>query len=154
MKGKLQSILLKCAEQQIIEREATIYAVREECNQLELVTEVKCYGPALPSIHPADIVCRPLDCPVTTEEYIPRVSFMIPRFQEERKNDACLCLPPFFSYRGGYKMCLMVYCNGSSDVKGKFASIYVRVLSGEHDKKLNWPLHCKVEIEIQIAHKG
>ena len=51
-------------------------------------------------------------------------------------------------------MCLMVYCNGSSDVKGKFASIYVRVLSGEHDKKLNWPLHCKVEIEIQIAHKG
>ena len=144
-------------QRQIIEREATICAVREEFNQLELMTKVRCYGPALPSIHPADIVSRPLDCPVTTEEYIPRVSFMIPRFQEERKNDACLCLPPFFSCRGGYKMCLMVYCNaGSSDVKaiGNFTSIYVRVLSGEHDKKLNWPLHCKAEIEIQSTHKG
>ena len=143
-------------QQQISESETSnsIHAIREECDQLELMTKVRCYGPALPFIHPADIVSRPLDCPVTTEEYIPRVSFKIPRFQEERKNDACLCLLPFYSHRRGYKMCLMVYCNGSSNVKGKFASIYIRVLSGEHDKKLNWPLHCKVEIEIQSALKG
>ena len=79
---------------------------------------------------------------------------MIPRFLEERKNDTCLCLPPFYSHRGGYKMCLFVLCNGLLEVKGEFVSIYVRSLSGKYDKKLNWPLHCRVEIEIQSAHKS
>ena len=54
-----------------------------------LTSKVKCYWPALPYIHPVDIefLFRPLDCPVTTEEHIPRVSFMIPRVsrgKEER----------------------------------------------------------------------
>ena len=136
------------------ERGASIRAIQEECDELMITSKVRCYGPALPFIHPADIVSRPLDCPVTTEEYIPRVSFMIPRFQEKRKNDTCLCLPPFFSHRRGYKMCLMVYCNGSSDVKGEFVSICVRLLSGKYDDQLDWPLHCKVEIEIPSVRKS
>ena len=69
------------------ERGASIRAIQEECDELMITSKVRCYGPALPFIHPADIVSRPLDCPVTTEEYIPRVSFTIPRFQEKRKND-------------------------------------------------------------------
>ena len=141
-------------QQQISEQEASICAVKEECDQLVLTSKVKCYGPALPYIHPVDILPRPLDCPVTIEEHVPRVSFMIPRFQEERKNDTCLCLPPFYSHRGGYKMCLFVYCNGISGVKGEFISVYVRVFSGKYDKMLDWPLHCKVEIEIQSARKS
>ena len=51
-------------------------------------------------------------------------------------------------------MCLMVYCNGMSEVKGKFVSIYLRSLYGKYDKGLNWPLRCKVDIEIESARKG
>ena len=137
----------------ICEGEASICAVREEFDKLMLTSKVRCYGPALPCVHPIDIVSRPLHSPVTTEEYIPRVSFMIPRFHEERQNDACMYLPPFFSYRGGYKMCLSVYCNGFLGAKGGSVSVYVCGLSGKYDEKLEWPLHCKVEIEIQSAQK-
>ena len=135
----------------ICEREASICAVREEFDNLMLTSKVRCYGPALPCVHPIDIVSRPLHSPETTEEYIPRVSFMIPRFCEERKNDAYICLPPFFSYRGGYKMCLSLYCNS---VKGKSASVCVCILSSKYDEKLEWPLQCKVEIEIQSVQKS
>ena len=141
-------------QQQISEREASICAVRKECDQLVFTSQVRCYGPALPHIHPADIVSRPLDSPVTTEEYVPQVSFKIPRFLEERKNGACMCLPPFYSHRGGYKMCLLVYCNGYLSVKGEYVSISIRVFSGNYDDKLDWPLHCRVEIEIPSARKS
>jgi hypothetical protein len=136
-------------QQQIREKEASICATGEQYSQLELVSKERCYGPMLPRIHPADIVSRPLNDPVTTEEYIPRISFAIPRFEEERKNDACVCLPPFFSHSRGYKMCLLVYCNGYFGFKGDYVSVEPRILSGEYDANLEWPLHCKIEIEIR-----
>ena len=139
-------------QQQIREKEASIYLIREQCDQLELVSKERCYGPMLPRIHPADVVSRPLSDPVTTEEYIPRVTFSIPRFEEERKNDTCLCLPPFFSHSGGYKMCLLVYCNGCFGYKGDYISVEPRVLSGKYDDELEWPLRCKIEIEIHGVH--
>ena len=141
-------------QQEISVREASVCAVRKECDQLVLTSQVKCYGPALLHIPPADIFSRLLDITMTAEEYIPSVSFMIPRFLEEKNNDARLYLPSFYSHKGGYRMCLMVYCNGFPSVKGEYVSIYVRVCSGNYDVKLDWPLHCKVDIEIQSAHKS
>ena len=139
-------------QQFIREKEASICAIREECDQLVLASKVRCYGPALPHIHPANIVSRPLHNPETSEEYIPRVTFTIPRFEEERMNDTCLYLPPFYSHGGGYKMCLVVYCNGFRGYKGDSVSVEPRILSGIYDEKLEWPLHCKIEIEIQGVH--
>ena len=141
-------------QQQIIKKEASIHAINEKCDELAFVSLVRCYGPALPHIEPANILSRPPNSPVTTEEYIPQISFTIPRFLEERKNDTCLCLPPFYSYRGGYKMCLVVYYNGALEVKGEFVSIDVCVLSSKYDKKLNWPLRCRVEIDICNVRKS
>ena len=51
-------------------------------------------------------------------------------------------------------MCLLVYCNGVLEVRGEFASVYVRVVSGQYDKKLNWPLRCRVEIDIRNVRKS
>ena len=133
-------------QQQIMEKEASIYAVRDQYDQLELVSKERCYGPMLPRIHPADIVSRPLNDPETTVEYIPQVTFSIPRFEEERKNDACMCLPPFFSHRRGYKMCLLVYCKGC---KANSISVEPRILSGQYDDELEWPFHCEIEIEVR-----
>ena len=99
---------------------------------------------ALPSIDPADIVSRPVDSQPSTKENTPRVSFSIPNFDKERKNDAVLYLPPFYSHNGGYKMCLVVYCNGYSQLRGKRLIILVSVLKGKYDDLLDLAikLHC------------
>ena len=49
-------------------------------------------------------------------------------------------------------MSLVVYCNGYLGYKGEYVSIEPRILSGKFDEKLEWPLHCKIEIEIQSVH--
>ena len=90
-------------QRQISEREVPVCAVRKECDQLILLSQVKCYGPALPHIPPADIFSHLLESTMTTEECIPKLSFKIPRYLEERKNDANLYLPPFYSHGGGTK---------------------------------------------------
>ena len=54
------------------------------------------------------------------------LSFTIQNFVEERKNDAVLCMPPFYSHNGGYKMCLVVYCNGYREAKGNYLTVLVR----------------------------
>ena len=143
------SQLITELQQQIMEKETSIHAVREQCNQLELVSKERCYGPMLPHIHPADIVSRPLSNPETTEKFIHRISFSITRFEKERKNDTCLCSPPFFSHSRGYKMCLLVHCNGYFGFKGDYVSVEPRILSGQYDDELKWPLHCKIEVELR-----
>ena len=69
--------------------------LKKDLATLTFESKVRCYGPALPSIDPADIVSRPVDSPPSTKEYTPRISFMISNFELECKNDAVLCLPPF-----------------------------------------------------------
>ena len=49
---------------------------------------------------------------------------------------------------------ILVHCNGFQSVKGEYMSIYVRVCSGKYDAKLNWPLHCKVNIKLRSARKS
>ena len=130
---------------------ATTYTLNTDLAALTFESKVRCYGPALPSIKPADIVSRPLDSRPTTKEYTPQVSFTITDFETECKNDAVLCLPAFYSHRGGYKMCLVVYCNGCDTAKGNL-TILVRVLKGKYDDHLEWPLNCTAEIEIKNVH--
>ena len=133
-------------------RAATSCALEKHHTTLMFESKVRCYGPALPSIHPADIVSRPLDSLPTTREYTPRVSFTIKNFETERKNDAVLCSPTFYSHSGGYKMCLVVYCNGCCEAKGNYVTIFISVLKGKYDNYLEWPLNCTVAIEISGVH--
>ena len=74
---------------------------------------------------------------------------MIQNFERERKNDAILCLPPFYSHIGGYKMCLVVCCNGYREAKGNHLTVLVSVLRGKYDHLLDWPLNCSVMIQIK-----
>ena len=121
--------------------------LKNDLATLMFESKVRCYGPALPFIHPANIVSRPAYCRPMLEEYTPRVSFMIPNFEKERKNDAVSCLPPFYS--GGYKMCLIVYCNGYREAKDNYLTVLISVLTGKYDERLDWPLNCNVVIEIK-----
>ena len=130
----------------------TSHMLKKVLALLTFESKVRCYGPALPSISPADIVSRPVySCP-TTKEYTPQVSFTITDFEIECKNDSVLFSPPFYSHGGGYKMCLVVYCNGCSEAKGNFLTVLVSVLKGKYDNHLEWPLNCTVAIEIKNVH--
>jgi hypothetical protein len=137
---------LKCQIQVVV---ATSSMLQKDLATLTFDSKVRCYGPALPSINPADIVSRPVHSTPTTKEYTPKVSFTITNFETECKNDAMLCSPAFYSHRGGYKMCLVVYCNAA---KGN-STILVSILKGKYDDHLEWPLNCTVEIEINNIHK-
>ena len=149
---QLKHDLVKAEIEQLLgENEATLRAVRKERDQLFLKSMERCYGPALPQIRPGDIISRPLHCPVTATEYIPHISYKIHRFNEERKNDTYLLLPPFYTHSGGYKMCMSVYCNGYGGFKGEAVSVELRMLSGKYDEHLEWPLNCNVEVEVQDA---
>ena len=130
----------------------TSHALNKDIAALTFESKIKCYGPALPSIKPDDIVSRPIDSCPTTNEYTPPVSFTIPNFEGERRNDAVMCLPPFYSHNGGYKMCLVVYCNGYREAKGNYMTVLVNVLKGEYDHLLHWPMLCSVIIEIKDIH--
>ena len=140
-------------DSEIGERDATLEQLKKSSTQLTMESKVKCYGRALPRPHPSNIVSRPLEIPPTNVQYTPGVVFSILNFQKERENDALLYLPPFFSHAGGYKMCLLVYCNGHGEGKNKSWSIGVRIMKGEYDNHLHWPMGCKLKIELSnIRH--
>ena len=141
-------------ESHVQHRTAISRMFEKDLATLTFESMVRCYGPALPSIDPADIVSRPEHSCPTTKEYTPGLSFTIQNFVEEHKNDAVLCMPPFYSHNGGYKMCLVVYCNGYREAKGNYLTVLVSGLKGKYDNHLEWPLNCTVTIEIKKVVYG
>ena len=135
-------------------RVATSHMFEKDLATLTFESKLRCYGPALLSIDPADIVSRPVDTQPTTNEYTPRISFTISNFEMERKNDAVLCMPPFYSHNGGYKMCLVVYCNGYGDVQGNCLTVLISLLKGKYDDYLEWPLNCTVTINVKKRQRS
>jgi hypothetical protein len=47
--------------------------------------------------------------------------------------------PPFFTSKSGYKLSLRLFLNGDKSVRDTYLSLYVTVMSGEHDSLLKWP---------------
>ena len=54
----------------------------------------------------------------------------------------------FYTSTDGYKMCIIVYPNGSGDGIGTHVSVYVRILNGRNDKNLAWPFIGTIQIEL------
>ena len=61
---------------------------------------------------------------------------------------------PFYTHLRGYKLYLSVYCNGNRDGKGTHVSVYVHVMSGEHDYELEWPFHHSITVQLCDQEKG
>ena len=59
---------------------------------------------------------------------------------------------PFMIYEGGYKMCLRVNAAGYGAGKGTHVSVYLHLMKGPHDDKLeqsgHWPLRGTFTIEL------
>ena len=64
--------------------------------------------------------------------------FNISDYQMKKDMDTA-CQSSFYTSPEGYHMAIIVYANGKSSGKGTHVSIYVYMLKGENDDKLNWP---------------
>jgi TNF receptor-associated factor 4 len=76
------------------------------------------------------------------------VVLKLENFSDLQDDDEDWRSPAFYSHMGGYRMCLRVYTNGCSDVRGTHISLYVYLMKGEHDNQLEWPFRGTIHIEI------
>ena len=79
---------------------------------------------------------------------LPPVEYTITDFLKMKESNTEWVSPPFYTHPHGYKVCLVVYPNGTEYVKGSHVSIHVGLLKGEHDDQLAWPLELDVTIEL------
>ena len=56
--------------------------------------------------------------------------------------------PPFYTHPGGYKLCMEVYGNGHGASQGVHLSLFIRLMKGECDECLKWPLSLKIIIML------
>ena len=54
--------------------------------------------------------------------------------------------PSFYTHQHGYKVCFGVFANGDGDGKGTHVSVFVRIMAGENDNRLQWPFMGDVNI--------
>ena len=55
---------------------------------------------------------------------------------------------PFYSTKNGYKLQLRVDANGFASGKDTHISVGVRLMKGEYDETLNWPLNSEITIQL------
>ena len=66
-------------------------------------------------------------------------------FSQLKASGSAWISEPFYSGPGGYKICLVA---GYDDSKGGHVSVSVKILEGENDYKLRWPLHGEITIQL------
>ena len=74
--------------------------------------------------------------------------FRISDFSDLQDDDEDWHSPSFYTHQGGYRMCLRVYTNGCTDVRGTHISCYVYLMKGEYDDTLEWPFRGTVHVQI------
>ena len=55
---------------------------------------------------------------------------------------------PFYSHPGGYKFQLNICTNGNADDRGVYLSVFLRLLEGDHDDELDWPVSIKAHVQL------
>ena len=80
--------------------------------------------------------------------FIPPPAFIMTNFTQHKCAGDTWFSPPFYSHIGGYKMCLEVDANGWQDGKGTHVSVYVRLMRGEYDDDLLWPLRGSIVFQL------
>ena len=84
---------------------------------------------------------------------VPPLTFPLINFQARKEDNEIWFSSPFYSHPYGYKMCLKVYTNGSSDGEGTHISAYIAILPGEFDDLLTWPFCGEVTFQLLNQRK-
>ena len=81
------------------------------------------------------------------------VTIIVNEFLELKRNGSHWQSKPFYSHPYGYKMSLIIYCNGYGEGEGRHISASFSLLYGEFDDKLEWPFRGAVSIKL-LDQKG
>ncbi|CAF1200930.1 unnamed protein product [Rotaria sordida] len=91
---------------------------------------------------------RIVDDPIPTS-YCGRYIWKITNVQEriadaKSERQTSIYSSPFYSSLTGYKLCLRLYLNGDSDVRGRFISLFLIIMRNDYDAILHWPFSYEV----------
>ena len=81
------------------------------------------------------------------------IELVMTDFEKHKKCGDVWFSPEFSTHRKGYKMCLAVHANGLADGKGRYVSLYVHLVQGEFDDKLEWPFRGSVLVQLVSLDK-
>ena len=98
-----------------------------------------------------------ISSPISNNQVAP-VTLVMPNFTEKMKNKDHWYGSPFLAFTEGYQMCLRIYAAGYGDAKGTHVSVYLYLMKGPHDDKLeqsgHWPLRGTFTIELLNQFAG
>ena len=77
-----------------------------------------------------------------------KITFRMPSFNQHKTAESDFYSPPFYTHKGGYKMCIRVYANGSGKGEGSHISVFANLMKGDYDDNLEWPIQGKVTVTL------
>ena len=89
----------------------------------------------------------PLGSPGSNTHYLP-CEFTMSKYSQLKKTSETWYSPPFYTQPFGYKLYLTVYANGSGGATGRYLSVFLDLMKGEHDDKLAWPFQGNITFQL------
>ena len=89
-----------------------------------------------------------------TAVVIPPVEYTVPNFSVLKAQDKEWRSQPFYTHRGGYKMCIGVWPNGYSFDKGTYVSVTFYKMQDANTETLKWSAKLLVTIQIMNHTTG
>ena len=80
--------------------------------------------------------------------YSAPVDLIMDKFQEHSAEDKVWFSPPFTTHPNGYQMCLKVDSNGFGPGRSTHLCVAVRLMKGENDDHLSWPLEGSLLVQL------
>ncbi|XP_065902429.1 TNF receptor-associated factor 3-like [Dysidea avara] len=84
----------------------------------------------------------------TKENQVAPVWIRMPDYANLKRQSEQWCSPPFYTYSGGYRMCLCICAAGDDGGIGTHMSAYACVMKGAYDDSVPWPLQGNLEVVI------
>ena len=109
----------------------------ENCMRIR-VSRVDCYST------PLSLKCTSLQASLQSKYLF---EFTINSISTRIRNQSMIKSSAFYTHQNGYKMRLEVYPEGSEGNRGN-VSVYARLLAGEHDSSLKWPMNVALKVEL------
>ena len=76
-------------------------------------------------------------------------TFKLTEYSAKKENDETYLSNSFYTFPGGYRMCIEVVPNGDDDDGGgTHVAVYAKILKGSFDDDLNWPFLGSVTVEL------
>ena len=79
---------------------------------------------------------------------VPPYYFTLTNYSLHKHGKTVWMCAPFFTSLGRYKMAVEVSSSGEGTGKNTHVSVYIRIMRGEYDHNLKWPLSAKVTVQL------